>query len=171
MKLIQNFNKTFDAAQDWIAQGSPLWSGTKLTAALALASGILLSPLAAIGYSNYSAMQDRLAALDTRPTHVFATVAACTAKGYDRAACEASQAEANDIAHSLGTANDYLFRANCLAAHGECELIAGFNAPATHRPAVTAWQAAQDISQALPLYRGAKPGIAVRRDGRQFDIP
>lgn len=170
MNLTSIFVNAADAAQDWLAQGSPLWSGAKLTAAVTLAVGALLSPIAAVGYSNYSAMQDRLAALDTRPTHVFASVADCAAKGYAPAACEASQAEANGIARSIGTTNDYLFTDNCLAAHGACETITGFHAPATHRPPVTGWQAAQDdLSQSLPLYRGAEPGTFVRWDGRVFN--
>lgn len=166
--------------------GSMPWAITKLTGATLIATGVVISPFAYISYQNAQALQNRIESLDTRPTHVFKTIAGCTAKGYSEAECGASMEEAFSIAGNLGTTLKYDTASECFAVHSSCQevvtpittytKVGDVSVPITtyytnYHPPVIGWQAAKDnLNEAVPLYQSAAAGMAVRIDGAQFSM-
>lgn len=193
----------FDRVMDWTMEGNMAWSMTKFFGVAAVGGTIVLGaialPILYIASQNVEDMNARFNALDQRPSVVFNSVAACTAKGYTPESCDTAQKEAISIAKGLGTEVSYSSGDECNTAHnnsctkvttqtpiyttiitgcssnGACstmQIPAGYVDSTSYYPKVFAWQASEeDLSQSVPLYQGRDAQTLVRGDGMTFTAP
>jgi len=187
MSISGTLGDAFEATMDWLTDGSTPWAMTKLIGAWMIALGLIASPFAYVAMQNAQALQTRIESLDTRPTHIFNNVASCMQAGYTQADCTASMKEAFRISEGLGTTLKYSSASECFAIHATCQQITmpvttyirvgESTIPVTNyitnfHPSVVGWQAARDnIAESVPLYQSAQPGMAVRVDKVQFQMP
>ena len=179
--------RAVDAVMDWIMddRGSLAIGLGKILFASSVAMGVLISPFLYWSYSNGKALENLTAELDNSLTEVFTSVADCSDR-YTLEQCQTSQDNAVDISNDMGTTISYDSRSNCLANHGTCRRY-DWDMPVTttvgnmttttyipqtdYLPPVVAWQAAtSDIEKAVPLYSSNEEGVAVRWDGKKFDL-
>jgi len=184
MRFVEN---AIVGASDWMLEGPTPLVLAKAIGATFLGVALLVGPVAYAGIQNEIAMQNRIESLDTRPTDVFNSIAGCVIKGYSEADCTASKQEADRISSDLGTAWKYDSASKCAVAHGTCKdvtraqtvfmKVGKISVPMTNYikesfPAVVGWQAAKDnIRESVPLYQSVQPGMAVRVDNVQFQMP
>jgi uncharacterized protein YgiB involved in biofilm formation len=151
----------------------------KVTAATILAAGVVIVPMAFIISDVAGRLEENMQYLDNHPTEVFASVADCAASGFSADACKESWDIANSFELSDITHPSYSDPAECAQKHGDtCKKVSTVTSAGktsiygqTYDPPVVAWQAAQDdLTKSVPLYPSTKPGMAVRYDGKLFNL-
>jgi uncharacterized protein YgiB involved in biofilm formation len=171
-------------AYSWSMDGSIY----RLFGALALAVGLIASPLIYITHHNAEKLNDRIEYLDSTPTVVFNSVAHCVSQGYSASDAQESYNEAKDIAGNMGTTLSYDNEDECADIHPNYEenktpiytttmvgktpiqTLVGYST--SYHPPMVAWQAvAHDISEAVPLYETHDEDTLMRKDGQTFLRP
>jgi hypothetical protein len=176
--------RAFDSVMDWATEGSAVASFAKMTALTTCAVAVFLSPFVYHANSNSDALKQTIEEIDSGRSAVFNSVAACEARGYSTAECNASQKIAQDVARSLGASVSYSSAQDCFNRHGACSSetvmipittmsgnvpITTYVPSTTHYPPVAGWQAASsDLNKAVPLYPTQGSQTLMRRDGRTF---
>ena len=186
MGVLSAVGRGFDNVMDWATEGSLPWSLTKFTGLVLGATALVCSPFVYIAHQNAQALEHRIEYLDSTATHVFNSVAQCAELGYTIDECTASQDEAISIASELGTTLKYNSAATCASIHETCQQVitpittytkvGDVMVPNTvyvtnYHPPVVAWQAAaNNLDEAVPLYKTPNENVAVRYDGAQFNF-
>lgn len=179
--------RMFDKIMDWMMddRGSMAIGLTKIMFVSTVALGVLSSPFLYWSYANGKALENLTNDLDNSLTEVFTSVADCS-DHYALHKCQASYDNAIDISNDMGTTIQYDSQSDCIANHGTCRrhdwmmpvttvvgkvTVTNYIPQTDYLPPVVAWQAAtSDLEKAVPLYSSSEQDMAVRWDGKKFDL-
>jgi len=148
-------------------------SGLQVGGMFVVCVAILAFSHVVINKSNDQDHTKLLSRIDTEKSFVFASVEACSEKGFAPVLCIASKAAAFKVPY--GSKLVYGSLDKCQAKHGDAckenNWGDGLNVYSDYRPNIVGWQAlAADLKEVAPLYATRDATMGVRFDGKLIKL-